>query len=83
MSDISLLPSDTAGTRITTKFISVQNKETIGTIRSMLISKAKEFEVIDYLYVVDYEGVLQGVVSIKDILQTADNETRVDTIMKR
>ena len=83
MSDISLLPSDTAGTRITTKFISVQNKETIGTIRSMLISKAKEFEVIDYLYVVDYEGVLQGVISIKDILQTADNETRVDTIMKR
>lgn len=82
MSDISLLPSDTAGTRITTKFVSVRNKETIGVIRSMLISKAKEFEIIDYLYVVDYERVLQGVISIKDVLQTAD-ETIVDTIMKR
>ena len=82
MSDISLLPSDTAGTRITTKFISVRNKETIGVIRSMLISKAKEFEIIDYLYVIDYEEVLQGVISIKDVLQTAD-ETRVDMIMKR
>lgn len=82
MSDVSLLPSDTAGTRITTKFISVLNKETIGVIRMMLISQAKEFEVIDYLYVVDYEGVLQGVISIKDVLQAAD-ETKVDTIMKR
>lgn len=82
MSDISLLPPDTAGTRITTKFISVRNKETIGVIRSMLNSKAKEFEIIDYLYVVDYEGVLQGVISIKDVLQTAEN-TSVDTIMKR
>jgi magnesium transporter len=81
MSNVPLLPTDTAGTRITTKFISVLCGETIGAVRKMLINKAKEFEVIDYIYVVDYKRVLQGVISIKDLLQNSE-EIRVDKIMK-
>ena len=82
MSDATLMPADTAGARITSKFISVLNNETIGMVKTMLINKAKEFEVIDYVYVVDYEGVLQGVISVKEVLQSSD-ETTVDIIMKK
>ena len=69
------------GARVTDKFLAVRNDETVGNIKNILINRSKAFETIDYIYVVDASNVLQGVVSLKELLQTS-NETVVESIMK-
>ena len=75
-------PLDSAVTRITTKFLSVGEEETTGEIKKSMAGRAKEFEVIDYVYVVDENRFLRGVASLKDVLQAHD-DVPVKKIMKR
>lgn len=79
---VATAPPDSAVTQITTKFLSVVEEETAGEIKKLMASRAKEFEVIDYVYVVDESRFLRGVASFKDILQSHD-DTPVKKIMKR
>jgi len=44
---------DIAGARITQKYLSVLENETIGSIKILVFATAKECDVIDYVYVVD------------------------------
>ena len=74
---------DIAGARITQKFLSVLENETIGSIRKLVSTRAKECDVIDYVYVVDKENILRGVISLKEILQTLDSELQVKSAMKK
>lgn len=80
-STASALP-DSAITRITTKFLSVGEEETAGEIKKTIAARAKEFEVIDYVYVVDKSRFLHGVISLKDVLQ-ANDDVPAKKIMKR
>jgi magnesium transporter len=76
------VPPDSAVTSITTKFLSVGEEETAGEIKKLIASRAKELEVIDYVYVVDENRFLHGVASLKDVLQAHD-DVPVKKIMKR
>jgi magnesium transporter len=73
---------DSALTRITNKFLSVGEGKTAGEIKKLIAERAKEFEVIDYIYIVDESRVLHGVASLKDVLQAHD-DVSVKNIMKR
>lgn len=54
------VPPDTAITQITSKFLSVVEEETTGEVRKLAAGRAKEFEVIDYVYVADEIRILHG-----------------------
>lgn len=72
---------ETAGGRITSRFLSVEEDSDLGSIKKTLLAKAKEFDTVDYIYVVD-KRVLRGVISVKEVLQAPD-ETKANSIMKR
>ena len=74
---------DIAGARITQKYLSVLENETIGGIKKLVFATAKECDVIDYVYVVDEEKVLKGVVSLKEVLQSIEDQLQVKTAMTR
>jgi magnesium transporter len=71
-----------AGAKITTKFISVPGSELIADIRRTITTRSTEFDLIDYVYVVNDRNQLEGVASLKEILQAPD-DTEVRHIMKK
>ena len=54
---------------ITKKILTVSPENNVGHIKEILTSKAKQFETIGYVYVVDNAQKLVGVISLKEILQ--------------
>jgi magnesium transporter len=70
-----------AGARITTKFLSVSGDELSWNVKQMITGRAKELEVLDYVYVIDDQGKLLGVVSLKEILRSEEN-TKMLNLMK-
>lgn len=83
MSSSQSLPKDIAGGRITQKFISASEHDTIRSIKARISARARTFDVIDYVYVVTTQNVLVGVVSLKEVLQTVDDELSVNALMVR
>jgi magnesium transporter len=75
-------PPDTAGSRIVTAFPRVKLGEKIKDVEKMLLDEADAFETIDYLYVVDDNSVLKGVISIKE-LHASNKDATVEEIMKK
>ena len=66
--------------RITRNFLSFHKNDTVSKVKALLQTRAKEFESIGYVYIVDESNVLIGVVSLKHILQSPDYVT-LDGIM--
>ena len=60
-------PANAVGSRIITALPQVRIGEKIRDVEKMLLDKANNFETIDYVYVVDDNSVLKGVVSIKEL----------------
>jgi len=60
-------PEKTAGGLMTTEFLSLHPRVTVETAISRLKAESQNLDIIDYIYVVDEEEVLQGVVSIRDL----------------
>ncbi len=58
---------DAAISKITTKIPFVYIGETIGTVERLLSQEANKFDTIDYVYVINKNRVLKGVISIKKI----------------
>jgi len=56
---------------------------TLARARELVAAKTREYESVDYIYVVDREGHLRGVFSIKEILASQEEEKHVDDIMQR
>ncbi|HEX9845462.1 MAG TPA: magnesium transporter [Candidatus Nitrosotenuis sp.] len=67
-------------TKITKKFLAFSPNETVEKIEELLDIKASDFETIGYVYVIDQNGVLIGVVSLKHVLQSKPT-TRLEEIM--
>ncbi|MBU0668441.1 magnesium transporter [Patescibacteria group bacterium] len=59
-----------AGSLLTSLVPVVEKSAAIADIERLLIKRAKDFETINYIYVVDSEKRLLGAVSIKDIFRT-------------
>ncbi|CAG1003076.1 Magnesium transporter MgtE [Gammaproteobacteria bacterium] len=77
-------PEDTAGGLMTTKYITVPPGITVADALRLLRQEAaaKEAETIYYVYILDAEEHLVGVVSLSDLV-LASPESQVDDIMHR
>ena len=73
---------DVAGLSISKKFLSVMNTETVGNVKNIIVNCAKDLEIIDYIYIIDNTGILKGVVSIRELLQS-DADIQIDKMIKR
>lgn len=72
----------TAGGRMTTEFIAVSNLMTAEGTIEFLRGEASEVETIYYVYVVDSDGHLSGVLSLRDLLRARPDE-RIGSLMLR
>ncbi|NOJ28476.1 MAG: hypothetical protein DA330_10755 [Nitrososphaera sp.] len=59
--------------KITRNFLSFHPDDTVGAVKLMLKQKARQFASIGYVYITDHDGVLLGIVSLKEILQASDD----------
>lgn len=73
-------PEHTAGGLMTTDYIDVAEDLTAAEVIELLRSSAPDAETIYYLYVVDTDGVLTGVLSLRDLI-VAPPTTRIREIM--
>ena len=60
-----------------------QMGRTINEVQDMLLKQSSTFDVIDYVYVVDSDNKLQGVISIKEVLGASNKEVKVEEMMKK
>ena len=77
------VPPETVESKMCTRFPRVKIGDTVEDIEEMLSQHTNQFDSIDYIYVVDDQNILQGVISIKKVFSTQDNETKVENIMKK
>lgn len=73
---------DTAGGRMTPSYVAVSAEATADGAISQIRAEARSAETINYAYVLDEDGQLQGVLSLRDLLRSPP-ERRVDDIMER
>jgi len=78
----SKYPPESAGRRMINNVPTALPEERILDIRQKLFEKAREFETLNYIYVVDKEGKLAGVLSLKDVFQKPE-ETKIEDLMAR
>jgi magnesium transporter len=75
-------PEDTAGGRMTPEFLAVPSSFTARECIEFLRKNAPDAETLYYLYVIDNEGRLKGVVSLRDLLMSQPMN-RVEDFMHR
>ncbi|HEY3377527.1 MAG TPA: CBS domain-containing protein, partial [Armatimonadota bacterium] len=73
---------DTAGGRMTTEYLALREGMTVAEALAELRRQAPHAETIYYIYVVDGQEHLQGVVSLRDLI-TADQGTRVAALARQ
>ncbi len=64
----------TAGGRMTTEFVAIPDYMTVSQTIEMLRDRGQEAETIYYMYVVDGEGHLSGVLSLRDLLRAPSDQ---------
>lgn len=74
-------PKDAVGHRMTAKVPVAREQDTINDVRNTL-RKAKELETINYIYVLDSDRKLVGILSIKDVFHQSEH-TRVGEVCKK
>ncbi len=67
-------PDESAGGLMTTAYLSLTPDITVEAAISRLKSEAPNLDIIDYIYVVDEEEALQGVISIRDLLTAQSHQ---------
>jgi len=67
-------PEETAGGLMTTAYLSLGPDVSVETAIARLRATAPDLDIIDYIYVVDGEGVLLGVVSIRNLLTASPHQ---------
>ena len=72
-------PEESAGGLMTTAYLSLTPEITVEAAISRLKAEAPNLDIIDYIYVVDEEEALQGVISIRDLL-TAHSQQSLSEI---
>jgi len=72
----------TAGSLMTIQVPLVSKEKTIEEVQNLLFKKMKDFETINYIYVVDEKGNLIGVFSIKEVFRKRKN-LKINDIMKK
>jgi CBS domain-containing protein/sporulation protein YlmC with PRC-barrel domain len=67
-------PEETAGALMTTAYLSLNPGVTAETAIARLKAEAENLDIIDYVYVVNEEEILLGVVSIRDLLTAQSHQ---------
>ncbi|MSQ23954.1 MAG: magnesium transporter [Chloroflexi bacterium] len=75
-------PPDTAGGRMTPKFVSIPPEASVASALRFIRLQAAEAEMIYYTYVIDRADRLVGIVSLRDLV-TAEPRQRIADIMRR
>lgn len=75
-------PPNTAGSRLVSAIPKAKVGDKIALVEQMLAQKAEDFETIDYVYVVDENNVLKGVVSIREI-HISKKDVNIEEIMTK
>ncbi len=70
----------TAGSIMTTEYVSIYNDMTVAETMRLLKTEAPDAETIYYLFVLDGNKRLVGVLSIRDLI-IADDETKIEELM--
>lgn len=73
-------PDETAGAIMTTEYVAVTANETVAEVLKKLRQEAPDAETIYYLYVIDNEEKLVGVISLRDLI-VANLDERIKEIM--
>ncbi|TCI70389.1 magnesium transporter [Exiguobacterium sp. SH0S7] len=81
--DLMRYPDDTAGAIMTTEFIVLQADKTIGATLEELRDLGPEAETIYYLYVIDADRRLVGVVSLRDLIVSPLDHLIADIMGRR
>ncbi len=68
-------PDKAAGGLMTTAYLSLPPEVTVETAIARLKAEAPNLDTVDYIYLVDEEEILQGVVSIRDLLTAQSHQT--------
>jgi len=76
-------PDETAGGLMTTAYLCVNPGVTVEAVIARLRVEAPNLDIVDYIYVVDEEEVLQGVVSIRDLLTAQSHQAISEIIAPR
>jgi magnesium transporter len=81
---LSAYPEDTAGAVMTTQFARLSEETPVGRALTEIAQQAGELETIYYLYVVDREDHLRGLVSARQLLSAMGKpDTRLGDLMER
>lgn len=71
---------ETAGSIMTKEFINVSSTQTVADVLNKLRDEAPDAELIYYLYVVDTDGTLVGVISLRDLI-IAQQDAVIENVM--
>ena len=82
LSDLLSYPPDTAGGLMSPEVVALSLDMTVQKAIDLLRRLVEEAETIYYAYAVDEHGVLQGVLSLRD-MALANPQTRLDNLLKR
>lgn len=74
---------DTAGSIMTTEYVSIVANQTVRSAMYVLKNQADVAETIYYVYVVDQENHLVGVISLRDLLVNDDDTMIADVLSER
>nr|WP_239574067.1 magnesium transporter [Enterococcus ureilyticus] len=74
---------DTAGSIMTTEFVSIVANQTVRSAMYVLKNQADVAETIYYVYVVDQENHLVGVISLRDLIINDDDTMISDVLSER
>jgi magnesium transporter len=74
---------DTAGAIMTTEFVSIVANQTVRSAMYVLKNQADVAETIYYVYVVDQENHLVGVISLRDLIVNDDDTMISDVLSER
>jgi magnesium transporter len=76
--DLLKYPSDTAGGLMTTEVLYLTEEMTISEAMEYMKKRAKEFETIYYIYLVDKNNKLSGVASLRDLVLAPSKARLID-----
>jgi CBS domain-containing protein/sporulation protein YlmC with PRC-barrel domain len=73
--ELLIHPDETAGGLMTTAYLSLTPADTIEAAIGRLKAAAQNLDIMDYIFIVDEGEVLQGVVSIRNLLTAPSHQT--------
>ncbi len=75
-------PINSAGRKMTQKFLVSLKNEIVGEVLKRIERDIKDYDMTHYIYIIDNDSRLLGVVSIRDLLSSSKNR-KIGDIMKR